>query len=375
MNCGSILEFCQSNGIRIAAVDGKLKLLDPNNRLTPAVTDAIKSNREELIRIMTRGHRLTRSDFSCATLSGGEFEQVKSTYRNISKLYIATPMQAGLLFHGLLDGTGSSYTTQTYCDLVGHLDVAAFHRAWQFVVDRHDILRTCFVGLDTEQVHQLVLSRATLPVVELDWRDLPSAEQQQRLLEDRRADKAQGFDFGAAPLMRIKIVRLADDRYHFHWSHHHVLLDGWCTPIIFREVLTCYRAYTANAQPAFAPVVPYEHYIAWLFRQDQQKAIDFWRAHLLGLDAPTILRIAGRDHGEARHAGQAHPHDDECRAAGRVVLPVASLQQPARRCLRRYRLRASCAFARRGADAGVVHQHGTRPRACRCDAIARRTAP
>ena len=82
-------------------------------------------------------------------------------------------MQEGMLFHGLLDGSGTSYTTQIYYDLVGHIDIKAFKAAWRHIVSRHDILRTCFVGLGEEQIHQLVQSQVELPIVEEDWREMP----------------------------------------------------------------------------------------------------------------------------------------------------------------------------------------------------------
>src|SRR5690606_32023354 len=140
-----------------------------------------------------------------------------------------------------------------------------------------------------EQVHQLVLAQATLSVTELDWRGLDAEERAGRLASLRATDKASGFDFATAPLMRIHLVRLEEERYHFLWSHHHVLLDGWCGPILFGEVLSCYRGQIEGRAPRLAPVVPYEQYIGWLYRRDKRQAQAYWRAELAGLEGATPL--------------------------------------------------------------------------------------
>src|SRR5262245_55082283 len=87
----------------------------------------------------------------------------------LRRLYPATPMQQGMLFHSLLDP--GLYVTQSYWTLAGDLDTAVFRRAWQAVIDRHDIFRTVFVG-QSQTLHQLVLDSAELPWEEHDWRGL-----------------------------------------------------------------------------------------------------------------------------------------------------------------------------------------------------------
>ncbi|MBL4601287.1 MAG: amino acid adenylation domain-containing protein, partial [Emcibacteraceae bacterium] len=204
-------------------------------------------------------------------------------------LYISTPMQRGMVFHGLLDDGGSGYTTQLSCDLVGELDVDGFKKAWDHIVARHDIFRTCFVGLESEDIHQLVLSIAELPFAVEDWRDMPSEIQTTRLSDYVTEDKASGFDFGVAPLMRISLLRLSDNRYHFIWSHHHALMDGWCMPVVFGEVVECYYAFVEGREPSLLDVVPYSHYIGWLKGRDKKAAAAFWKDHLSGIDTPTPL--------------------------------------------------------------------------------------
>lgn len=302
MNSTQLFEQLKEKSITIGVVNGELRVVDPERNLTGTLISLLRQEKTNLIRLLSREQQVTKSDFRYSELSDKQLEVLHGEYGDLQNIYIAAPMQEGMLFHGLLDGTGSSYTTQAYFNLVGTIDVDAFRRAWQYIVDRYDILRTCFVGLDSDRIHQLVLSKVNVPFVESDWRDVDAEKQPWLLEEMRQTDKARGFNFGQAPLMRIHLVRLAEDRYHFLWSHHHVLLDGWCGPIIFQEVMTCYRAFVDKGVPSLPPVVPYEHYIAWLFAQDREKARSFWRDHLAGVTSPTAL-LMDTLMADAGHAG------------------------------------------------------------------------
>jgi amino acid adenylation domain-containing protein/non-ribosomal peptide synthase protein (TIGR01720 family) len=230
----------------------------------------------------------TPSDFPLARVSQAQLDAWQAQYPSLSKLYPATPTQAGLFFHGALDR--SAYVTQTIPVFRGTLDVAAFKAAWQAVVQRHDVFRTAFVGED-EQLHQLVSGTATLDWHEEDWRGLDPQAQERRLDSYRRADRERGFDFARAPLMRMALLRLADDRHQLLWTHHHILSDGWSMPIVYREVMEFYQARLAGRAPELQGAPAFEGYVGWLAAQDQAAARAYWRSQLGSIEAPTPLAI------------------------------------------------------------------------------------
>ncbi len=83
-----------------------------------------------------------------------------------------------------------------------------------------------------------------------------------------------------APLLRVALFRTADDAHHLAWSNHHLLMDGWCLPIVLGEVLACYEAVREGRDPALPPPRPYRDYIAWLRRLDLAEAEAYWRRAL-----------------------------------------------------------------------------------------------
>ena len=47
---------------------------------------------------------------------------------------------------------------------------------------------------------------------------------------------------GVAPLTRVTLIRLADEEHQLVWSTHHLCVDGWSWPLIFRDVGAAYEA-------------------------------------------------------------------------------------------------------------------------------------
>ena len=91
--------------------------------------------------------------------------------------------------------------------------------------------------------------------------------------------------------MRCALLRLGPQRHRFVWSHHHLLMDGWCNALLIKEVLACYRAQRQGQTLTLQPPRPYRDYILWLQQQDQQAAQAYWQKTLAGFTAPTPLGI------------------------------------------------------------------------------------
>ncbi len=207
----------------------------------------------------------------------------------IEDIYTLSPMQQGMLFHYIMDPSSGVYLEQMRCNLEGDLNVDAFQKAWQQVVNRHPVFRTAFVWEDVDEPVQVVYRQIDIQIEQKDWRDLPSKEQQKRLEEFLQEDLRKGLDLTDAPLMRLFLIRLEDRKYHFVWTHHHLLLDGWTLPLVLREVFTFYEAYSRGQEVYLEPSPPYRDYIAWLQQQDVSKAEAFWRQNLKGFIRPTPL--------------------------------------------------------------------------------------
>jgi amino acid adenylation domain-containing protein len=91
--------------------------------------------------------------------------------------------------------------------------------------------------------------------------------------------------------MRLTLIRTAERCWRFLWSHHHILLDGWCVPLILKDVFACYAACTGRDAIHLSRPRPYRNYVAWLAEQDLVAAERYWRTALAGFTAPTPLIV------------------------------------------------------------------------------------
>ncbi|MFA6231850.1 MAG: amino acid adenylation domain-containing protein [Rhodanobacter sp.] len=233
----------------------------------------------------------------------------------VADVYPLAPLQQGILFHSLYAPQSSVYGLTVHWRLYGELDVPAYQRAWQHMVERHTMLRTAFIGQQLEVPLQVVLRRAQLPFELLDWRNIAADEQENSFLALLQAERERAFDFTRPPLMRLTLVRLAQTEYRLIWSSHHLLLDGWSVSILFNEVTACYRVFAGapsdQQNPGLAAPGSYRDYIAWLQQQDIDRARNYWRERLAGFTAPTPLgieRAAAGIAGGQRHAEHAAEH-------------------------------------------------------------------
>ncbi|HTG33806.1 MAG TPA: amino acid adenylation domain-containing protein, partial [Thermoanaerobaculia bacterium] len=209
----------------------------------------------------------------------------------IEDLYPLAPLQQGMLFEGIFAPDSELYFQQLIAELAGPLDTGAFIRAWQAVVDRHPALRTAFAWEGLKWPLQVVRQGVRLPWTEEDWRQVPRQEVPQRLAAWLAADRARSFDLARPPLMRAALLRTGEDRYRFVWSFHHLLIDGWCLSLIFREVFALYQAGVAGRDAHLPAVHPYREFIAWVARRDAAATDDFFRRELAGFTAATRLPL------------------------------------------------------------------------------------
>jgi amino acid adenylation domain-containing protein/non-ribosomal peptide synthase protein (TIGR01720 family) len=231
----------------------------------------------------------TPSDFPLASLTQAEVDRLVGDGAEVEDLYPLTPTQAGMVFHGVSQGSRSVYFQQVTFVLAGVSEPEMLGRAWQHVVDRTPVLRSRVVWEGLDQPLQVVARQVTVPVTCLDWTQLPDSERRQELTRLAR-DRADGLDLTAAPLMRLTLARLSEAEVQVVWTFHHVLLDGWSIFQVLGDVFACYDAFVRQvAGPALPSRRPFRNYVEWLGEQDQAEVEQYWRPVLAGLDAATPL--------------------------------------------------------------------------------------
>ncbi|MEU1707404.1 non-ribosomal peptide synthase/polyketide synthase [Streptomyces sp. NPDC005706] len=249
----------------------------------------------------------TPSDFPLAGLGQDELDRLVGTGRHAEDILPLTPLQSGMLFHGLVD-TEHAYFDRTAVRLSGVTDPRAFAAAWQQVADRTPALRTSVHWHGLPHPVQVVHRRAELPVAHLDWRALTAAERAEATERLLAEDRAAGMDLTTAPLTRLTLAALPGDEVLLVWSTHHIVLDGWSTGQLLTEVCERYAALTGGPDPAPPVRRPFADFLRWLREQDETAAERHWADALAGFTARTPLpydRTPAEAH-RARSAATVH---------------------------------------------------------------------
>ncbi|KST68574.1 amino acid adenylation domain-containing protein [Mastigocoleus testarum] len=208
---------------------------------------------------------------------------------DIADIYELSPLQQGMLFHSLRSPQSGMYFEQLSCTIDGKINLRAFKQAWEKLVSRHPILRSSFHWEEVDKPLQVVHTTVELTWTEHDWQNLSLSEQQERLENFLQAERDQGFELEEAPLMRLALIQLGAENYKFVWNHHHLLVDGWCLPILFKEVLAFYQACDRGEDLHLPTPRPYRDYILWLQQQDMSLAQTWAEQTLKGFHTPTPL--------------------------------------------------------------------------------------
>ena len=219
--------------------------------------------------------------------------------KNIENIYPMTPMQQGILFHTLNAPQTGIYVVQSGYQFNHKINLPAFKQAWQEVINRHPVLRTSFHWQQYQKPFQVVHKQ-----VELPWREFGQGNGKQ--LEAWLAkDRQEGFNLNQPSLMRLSLIHSNNNTYQFIWSCHHLILDGWSTALVLKQVLDSYQALSQGHIFSLKPTRPYGDYVAWLRQQDLSQAKVYWQKTLQGFITPTPLEIGGLEDREAGRSPEA----------------------------------------------------------------------
>ncbi|MGW4636713.1 amino acid adenylation domain-containing protein, partial [Nocardia sp. NPDC004415] len=261
------------------------------------------------------GH--TPSDFALVRSTQRDIDLWEKRYPELTQVWPLAALQAGLFFHARLAASSVDvYTAQAVLTLTGRVDATRLRAAAQALLDRHETLRTAFVTDHDGNAVQIVLDHTPVSWTEHDRVDTGEFAD---LVE---ADRTARFDLAAPPLIRFTLIRVAEDEWRFVVSNHHILLDGWSTPLVMRDLLALYALHgDASALPAQRS---YRHFLEWVAQQDHSVSVAAWSEALRGVTEPTLLARpeAGR---EIAALSQEYLFDLDEAATARLVALAAEL--------------------------------------------------
>src|SRR5205085_11893732 len=133
---------------------------------------------------------------------------------------------------------------------------------------------------------------ARLAVVDLRALDQPRRAAQARAVAE--AEARRGFDLEGGGLLRVCLLRLAEQEQLLLVTMHHIVSDGWSMGVIVGELRRLYEAYAEGRPSPMAELaIQYADYALWQRRWLTAELLDaqlaYWRGQREGAPAGRAL--------------------------------------------------------------------------------------
>ncbi|HVG17878.1 MAG TPA: condensation domain-containing protein [Blastocatellia bacterium] len=192
------------------------------------------------------------------------------------------------------NGPGNTaYNIYTASRLRGPLDAEVMSRAINEIVRRHEILRTTFAAVEGRPV-MVIASELEISLPVDDLTPLPESEREREAMRRVNEEAARPFDLARGPLVRVGLLRLAEDDHVMHMTMHHTITDRWSAAIVEQELGVLYDAFMkGKPSPLPEAAIQFADFAAWqrewLRGEALESQLAYWRSQLAG--APLVLNL------------------------------------------------------------------------------------
>lgn len=239
---------------------------------------------------------VTPGDLSYKGLQAKEWKTIMNE-GDVQDVYEMSPLQEGIYYHWFAERNSTVYVEQTSFRVKGNLKVEVLHRSYDYMVERHDILRTEFSHEYGSKNLQIVRKHVK---GDFRYRKKQGTEEANTFcMECRLADRKEGFNLGTGSQMRLTVLDLDNDEYELIWCHHHILMDGWCGAVLINEFYDIYESFLNGQPPLLEKVYPYANYIKWISGLDPAAGQRYWRNYFSGLT--TLSPTPFKKHRKSNH--------------------------------------------------------------------------
>lgn len=218
MDIIKLIEKINDKGISINLVGQDLNIAAPKGVIDNAIISEIKTYKHELISILSTS--IIKAE--------------------IKDSYPLTPSQNRFWFLSLTNESSLAYNMSESLQLNGTVNYKILEETFLTLINRHEILRTVFKEINDDARQCIV------PMSEIDFKimfeDLSGKTDQDILIRQRiEAEYNTAFDLKKAPLIRVKLLKVAEDSHILVYTLHHIIGDGWSMKLLAYEFIYIYN--------------------------------------------------------------------------------------------------------------------------------------
>ncbi|UOY87817.1 non-ribosomal peptide synthetase [Bacillus glycinifermentans] len=176
-----------------------------------------------------------------------------------------------------LEGAEKSYNMPSVLQLEGKLDRKRLEEAARMLVMRHEAFRTSFHIEDGEPVQRIRKDTGfTVDVIDAEEREA------EKLIQDF----IRPFDLTEAPLFRMNLIRLAEEKHLLLVDMHHIISDGASVSVLIDELARLYAGETLEPLR-----IQYKDYTVWqraFLQNGRDKKLEEYWLKKLGGELPVL---------------------------------------------------------------------------------------
>ncbi|HJT73674.1 MAG TPA: amino acid adenylation domain-containing protein, partial [Chitinophaga sp.] len=246
----NLLRRLKENNISVSLDKSDLKVKFNGAGLSDTLIRELKDNKVQILEYLTK---LSKDKYTASIAPAPE-----------SGHYPLSSSQKRLWVLSQLEEGNIAYNMPGVYVFEGKLDQAALTKAFNTLIARHESLRTVFREDKQGNVRQFINPQQKSSF-SISFRDLRQEKEQEVKVERLvREEAVRPFDLYAGPLLRAGLLQVADNRWIFTYTMHHIISDGWSMNILIREVLQFYNAYVNNGKNPLSPLrIHYKDYAVW----------------------------------------------------------------------------------------------------------------
>ena len=202
--------------------------------------------------------------------------------------------QERLWFIDQLQPGNTAYNIFSASRIRGALNVPIMERVINELIQRHEVLRTTLKSTDGVPV-QVITPELKITLEPVSLEHLPEEERYDEALRLTTEEFAHPFDLEKGPLVRVGLLRLAEDDFVLQVNMQHAITDRWSFAVFEKELAVLYQAF-ATGQPSPLPELPiqFADYAVWqrerMNSDEYKKDLEYWLRQLdvsFVLDFPT----------------------------------------------------------------------------------------
>jgi amino acid adenylation domain-containing protein/non-ribosomal peptide synthase protein (TIGR01720 family) len=164
------------------------------------------------------------------------------------------------------------------------LDLDAFKKALEILVQKHPALRTVFLTSNGKPAVQVVKKNLRFSINEQDISHIKSEEQSNYIDAVMKQDRQNLFDIENPnePLFRFAIFQKTENKFEFLMSIHHAITDGWGNIEFLNQLYELYLDLKKGEEITVVPAANvYKEFVA-LEKEiiGSLDASNFWKLHL-----------------------------------------------------------------------------------------------